>query len=222
MLPFSSLLLQQWNETYLHYHKVDPKQTYYLSMEFLQGRALTNAIRNLDIQDAYSSALNKLGHELEEITKQEMAVVRASVGLSVTPVIEKAVTTPISEVFQRGIGDKAINQLEKIVNTKLEATVSRQIQVQFQTSGKQALQEALKSSMEASVLPAYEMSCKTILLLASNLCQITMEIDRCRLIASSGAYKALVESVLSKIMEELENRITSQVELVKLLSYVVS
>ncbi|CAI9285474.1 unnamed protein product [Lactuca saligna] len=52
------------------------------------------------------------------------------------------------------------------------------------------------------------------LLLASNLCQITMDIDGCRLIASSGAYKALVESVLSKVMEELENRITSQVELV--------
>ena len=69
MLPFSSLLLQQWNGTYLHYHKVDPKQTYYLSMEFLQGRALTNGIGNLDIQDAYSNALNKMGHKLEEISE---------------------------------------------------------------------------------------------------------------------------------------------------------
>lgn len=41
--------------------------------------------------------------------------------------------------LQRGIGDKAVNQLEKTVNSKLEATVSRQIQAQFQTSGKQAL-----------------------------------------------------------------------------------
>ncbi|XP_052627214.1 enhancer of mRNA-decapping protein 4 [Lactuca sativa] len=56
--------------------------------------------------------------------------------------------------------NKAVNQLEKTVNTKLEATVSRQIQVQFQTYGKQALQEALKSSMEASILPAFKMSCK--------------------------------------------------------------
>ena len=39
-------------------------------MEFLQGRALTNAIGNLNIQDAYASALNKLGRELEEITEQ--------------------------------------------------------------------------------------------------------------------------------------------------------
>jgi len=64
------ILFQQWNETYAHFHKVDPKQTYYLSMEFLQGRALTNAIGNLNIQDAYANALRKFGLELEEITEQ--------------------------------------------------------------------------------------------------------------------------------------------------------
>lgn len=41
---------------------------------------------------------------------------------------------------QKGVGDKAVNQLEKSVSSKLEAVVARQIQVQFQTSGKQALQ----------------------------------------------------------------------------------
>lgn len=63
-------LFQRWNETYLHFHKVDPKQTYYLSMEYLQGRALTNAIGNLGITDAYADALKKFGHELEEIVEQ--------------------------------------------------------------------------------------------------------------------------------------------------------
>lgn len=62
----------------------------------------------------------------------------------------------------KGVGDKAVNQLEKSVNLKLEATVARQIQAQFQTSGKQALQETLKSSLEASVIPAFEMSCKAM------------------------------------------------------------
>ncbi|PWA73299.1 Glycogen/starch/alpha-glucan phosphorylase [Artemisia annua] len=33
--------------------------------------ALTNSIENLDIQDAYAIALNKLGHELQDITEQE-------------------------------------------------------------------------------------------------------------------------------------------------------
>lgn len=64
-------LIQRWNETYLHFHRENPKQTYYLSMEYLQGRALTNAIGNLGITDAYAAALNKLGHDLENIVGQE-------------------------------------------------------------------------------------------------------------------------------------------------------
>ncbi|XP_042487974.1 alpha-glucan phosphorylase, H isozyme-like [Macadamia integrifolia] len=74
-------LIQQWNETYFHFHKVDPKQTYYLSMEYLQGRALTNAIGNLDIQDAYADALIMLGHELENITEQEKDAALGNGGL---------------------------------------------------------------------------------------------------------------------------------------------
>ncbi|KAG6631308.1 alpha-glucan phosphorylase, H isozyme [Carya illinoinensis] len=74
-------LVQQWNETYHHFHNVDPKQTYYLSMEYLQGRALTNAIGNLDIQDAYGDALKKLGHELEEIAEQEKDAALGNGGL---------------------------------------------------------------------------------------------------------------------------------------------
>ncbi|XP_074295037.1 alpha-glucan phosphorylase 2, cytosolic [Silene latifolia] len=74
-------LTQQWNETYAHFHKTDPKQTYYLSMEYLQGRALTNAIGNLNIQDAYADALNKLGHQLEEIVEQEKDAALGNGGL---------------------------------------------------------------------------------------------------------------------------------------------
>ncbi|KAG7946844.1 hypothetical protein I3843_14G063400 [Carya illinoinensis] len=74
-------LVQQWNETYRHFHKVDPKQTYYLSMEYLQGRALTNAIGNLNIQDAYGDALKKLGHELEDIAEQEKDAALGNGGL---------------------------------------------------------------------------------------------------------------------------------------------
>ncbi|KAI3860605.1 hypothetical protein MKW98_017240 [Papaver atlanticum] len=74
-------LVQQWNETYQHYHEVDPKQTYYLSMEYLQGRALTNAIGNLNLQDAYADALNKLGHDLEDIREQEKDAALGNGGL---------------------------------------------------------------------------------------------------------------------------------------------
>ncbi|KAL5748011.1 hypothetical protein ACOSQ2_025308 [Xanthoceras sorbifolium] len=74
-------LVQQWNETYLQFHKDDPKQTYYLSMEYLQGRALINAIGNLNVHNAYADALNKLGHDLEEVVEQEKDAALGNGGL---------------------------------------------------------------------------------------------------------------------------------------------
>ena len=44
-------LVERWNDTYAHFHKENPKQAYYISMEFLQGRALTNAIGNMKLTD---------------------------------------------------------------------------------------------------------------------------------------------------------------------------
>lgn len=41
---------------------------------------------------------------------------------------------------QKGMMDKMLPQLEKSVGAKLEGTVTRQIQTQFQTIGRQALQ----------------------------------------------------------------------------------
>ncbi|KAJ3668895.1 hypothetical protein LUZ60_010845 [Juncus effusus] len=74
-------LIQRWNETYLQFHKVDPKQTYYLSMEYLQGRALTNAIGNLGISDEYAEALKRFGHQLEDITEKEKDAALGNGGL---------------------------------------------------------------------------------------------------------------------------------------------
>ncbi|KAJ6848018.1 enhancer of mRNA-decapping protein 4-like [Iris pallida] len=99
---------------------------------------------------------------LERALKKEITSVGPSVARAVTPVIEKCISSAISDCFQRGIGDKAVTQLEKAVSSKLEATMARHIQVQFQTSGKQALQEALRSSLESSVVPAFERSCKAM------------------------------------------------------------
>ncbi|XP_058218921.1 enhancer of mRNA-decapping protein 4-like isoform X2 [Rhododendron vialii] len=99
---------------------------------------------------------------VEKIVKKEFTTVGQNVARTISPAMEKAMSVAIAEAFQKGVGDKAVNQLEKSVNLKLEATVARQIQAQFQTSGKQALQETLKSSLEASVIPAFEMSCKAM------------------------------------------------------------
>lgn len=42
--------------------------------------------------------------------------------------------------MQKGIADKLIPQLERLIIQKLEVSISRQLQTQFQTVGKQALQ----------------------------------------------------------------------------------
>lgn len=70
LCDFFPARLQRWNETYLHFHKTDPKQTYYLSMEYLQGRALTNAVGNLGITGAYAEAVKKFGYELEALAAE--------------------------------------------------------------------------------------------------------------------------------------------------------
>ncbi|KVI05498.1 hypothetical protein Ccrd_016184 [Cynara cardunculus var. scolymus] len=65
------VLITNWNATYEFHEKMNVKQAYYLSMEFLQGRALLNAIGNLELSGAYAEALRKLGHNLEDVARQE-------------------------------------------------------------------------------------------------------------------------------------------------------
>ncbi|KAL8135516.1 enhancer of mRNA-decapping protein 4-like [Apium graveolens] len=119
--------------------------------------------RTQQILNLVTNSLTKdLPAVLEKLVKKEIAAVGPAVSRTLIPAIEKAVSTAIPEAFQRGVGDKAVNQLEKSVNSRLEATVARHIQAQFQTSGKQILQEALKSSLETSVVPSFEVSCKAM------------------------------------------------------------
>ncbi|KAG0467025.1 hypothetical protein HPP92_018605 [Vanilla planifolia] len=59
-----------WNLTNDYYDKLNMKQAYYLSMEFLQGRALLNAIGNLELTGPYAAALVKFGHKLENVARQ--------------------------------------------------------------------------------------------------------------------------------------------------------
>lgn len=64
-------LILNWNATYDYYEKLNMKQAYYLSMEYLQGRALLNAIGNLQLTGPYAEALQNLGLSLEAVSGQE-------------------------------------------------------------------------------------------------------------------------------------------------------
>lgn len=64
-------LMERWKRTRYICEEHGSRQTYYLSMEYLIGRTLTNAILNLGITDAATRAMHDLGLLLEEIAETE-------------------------------------------------------------------------------------------------------------------------------------------------------
>ena len=64
-------LLEQWNDTQIFIKINNPKKIYYLSIEFLLGRLLQNALVCLDLENCYKDALNEFGIKIEEIYEEE-------------------------------------------------------------------------------------------------------------------------------------------------------
>jgi len=64
-------LVERWRATRVRYTEERPKRVAYLSLEFLMGRALTNAVLNLDMQDALRNSLLRYGVTLEELAEEE-------------------------------------------------------------------------------------------------------------------------------------------------------
>lgn len=64
-------LVERCKKTQAIYQEQDCKRMYYLSLEFLMGRALGNAMLNLEVDPTTAGALSKLGLELEEIAELE-------------------------------------------------------------------------------------------------------------------------------------------------------
>ena len=64
-------IVDQWIATHKEYEKQDVKTVYYLSMEFLMGRALGNIIINLKADKEVREALDELGLDLNVIEDQE-------------------------------------------------------------------------------------------------------------------------------------------------------
>ncbi len=64
-------VVDHWLTTQKEYEKEDPKTLYYLSMEFLMGRALGNNIINLKAYKPVKEALEELGLNLDVVEDQE-------------------------------------------------------------------------------------------------------------------------------------------------------
>jgi starch phosphorylase len=70
-LAISDRLVERWKRTYTTYKDQDVRRASYLSMEFLMGRALSNAMLNLNLDQVVAEAMYNLGLDLEELVESE-------------------------------------------------------------------------------------------------------------------------------------------------------
>jgi len=71
-LAIRDRIMERWKETHRTYKQARCKRTFYLSMEYLMGRSLSNAMLNLGITDTVTQALYDLGIEIEELIASEV------------------------------------------------------------------------------------------------------------------------------------------------------
>ena len=64
-------LIERWRHTQRAYDECGCKQAYYLSLEFLMGRTMGNAMLNLDMQQETADAMRNFGVLLEDVQEQE-------------------------------------------------------------------------------------------------------------------------------------------------------
>ncbi len=64
-------LIERWMETMRTYYRSDAKRVYYLSMEFLTGRVLSNSLLNMGFYEACREALSDLELNMDEIREIE-------------------------------------------------------------------------------------------------------------------------------------------------------
>lgn len=65
-------LIDRWRETNERLKASKERKVYYLSLEFLIGRSLTNAVQNLDLEEPLRGALHEYGVQMEEVVEQEL------------------------------------------------------------------------------------------------------------------------------------------------------
>ncbi|WP_305906602.1 glycogen/starch/alpha-glucan phosphorylase [Methylomarinum sp. Ch1-1] len=70
-MAISDRLVERWKNTYNACRIQNCKTAFYLSMEFLMGRSLSNAMLNLGVNDIVSEALYELGLDIEELIDAE-------------------------------------------------------------------------------------------------------------------------------------------------------
>src|SRR2546429_8597246 len=65
-------LIERWIATQQRYYRRDAKRVYYLSAEFLMGRALANNLINLGLYDTARDAMKMMNLDLGDVLEQEI------------------------------------------------------------------------------------------------------------------------------------------------------
>ena len=74
-------LIESWNDTNARFDAQAVKRVAYLSLEFLMGRSMQNALLNMDLEGRYRAALGELGHDLERLYEEESDAALGNGGL---------------------------------------------------------------------------------------------------------------------------------------------
>jgi starch phosphorylase len=74
-------LIEKWITTQQTYYREGAKRIYYLSMEFLMGRLLGDALINLGLYDITKHAMKELGYDLEDLASMESDAALGNGGL---------------------------------------------------------------------------------------------------------------------------------------------
>ena len=64
-------MMRRWIQTQQAYYRTDARRVYYLSLEFLMGKALENNLINLDLYDNAREALGAIGVEAADLFGEE-------------------------------------------------------------------------------------------------------------------------------------------------------
>jgi len=70
-LTIKDRIIHQWDISRKEQAKAKAKRVYYLSLEFLMGRAMTNNITNMGLENEVTKALKELGYTYEELANVE-------------------------------------------------------------------------------------------------------------------------------------------------------
>jgi starch phosphorylase len=70
-LTIRDRIIHQWNKSRKTQRQSGAKRVYYLSLEFLMGRTLTNNVINLNLERPVREALSSLGYTYEELAEME-------------------------------------------------------------------------------------------------------------------------------------------------------